>query len=182
MTVATNSSAKTPHTTGVSGTRLLVALATSVGLSLGAGFATAYGLPLFSALGERRIGVLCRTRRLVPRRTTTNLGGSRRSFSSQPCLPSSVITVECLRFVRGGVQVLHPFTRFPRYRARVPARRSRKSPPDPRSPARDTPAAPRSAEIARMTSPESRGLRRRVHDCDRPPGSATRIVRVRPIS
>lgn len=112
MTVATNSSAKTPHTTGVSGTRLLVALATSVGLSLGAGFATAYGLPLFSALGERRIGVLCRTRRLVPRRTTTNLGGSRRSFSSQPCLPSSVITVECLRFVRDGVQVLHPFTRF----------------------------------------------------------------------
>lgn len=48
MTVPTSSTEKTANTTGVSGARLLVALATSVGLSLAAGFATAYVLPLLA--------------------------------------------------------------------------------------------------------------------------------------
>jgi membrane protease YdiL (CAAX protease family) len=49
MKVATNASERTQHTSSVTGARLVVALATSVGLSLAAGFATAYGLPLLSA-------------------------------------------------------------------------------------------------------------------------------------
>ena len=53
MEDATSSSERTLLVNGVSGAQLLVALATSVGLAIPAGFATAYGLPpLASSWGE----------------------------------------------------------------------------------------------------------------------------------